>query len=67
MIFKEIIIFSTWMFCLCVCLCASCLPSTVGDQKRMSDPLELALQMVVSSHVGAGNPTQILWKSSQCS
>jgi hypothetical protein len=31
------------------------------------DPLGLELQMVVSHHVVAGNWTQDLWKSSQCS
>lgn len=33
-------------------------------QKRVSDPLQLALQMVVSGHVGALNHTWVLWKSS---
>lgn len=36
-----------------------------GDQKRVSDDLDLELQRVVSGHVGAGNQTQILWKSDQ--
>jgi hypothetical protein len=31
------------------------------------DPVELESQMVVSSHVGAGNQTQVLWKTSQYS
>lgn len=30
-------------------------------------PLKLELQRVVSCDVGAGNRTQILWKSNQCS
>ena len=34
---------------------------------RVSDPLKLELQTVVSCHVGAGNQIWILWKSSQCS
>lgn len=37
------------------------------DQKRVSDPLYLELQIGVSLHVGAGDLTQVLWKSSQCS
>ena len=36
-------------------------------QKRVLDPLELELQMGVSHHVGAGNWTEVLYKSSQCS
>jgi hypothetical protein len=32
---------------------------------RVSDPMELELQSVVSCHVGAGNWTQDLWKSGQ--
>ena len=35
------------------------------DQKRVSEHLEVELQMVGSCHVGAENQT-ILWKSSQC-
>jgi hypothetical protein len=35
--------------------------------RKVSDLLELKLQAVVSLRVGAGNLTQILWKSSQCS
>jgi hypothetical protein len=33
-------------------------------EKRVSDPLELGLQTVVSCHVGAGDSTWVLWKSS---
>lgn len=33
----------------------------------MLDPLELDLQMAVSHHLGAGNPAQIHYKSSQYS
>ena len=38
-----------------------------GGQKAASDPLELELQMIVSSHAGAETRTWVLWKSSQCS
>lgn len=41
--------------------------STWGSQKRSLVPLELELQTVVSSPVGTGNPTWVLWKSSQWS
>ena len=34
---------------------------------RVSDPLGLELQTVVSCHVGAGNWIPVLWKSNQCS
>lgn len=44
-----------------VCMCASvpnvCSPQ--GGQKMVSDPMELAMQMVV----GAGNGVRVLWKS----
>jgi hypothetical protein len=33
-----------------------------GGQKTTLDLLTLKLQMAVSHHVGAGNPTLILWK-----
>ena len=31
-----------------------------GDQKRVSDPLELELQTIVTYHVGAGSQIQAL-------
>jgi hypothetical protein len=34
---------------------------------RVSGPLELELQTVVSRHVGAGNITLVLWRNNQCS
>ena len=33
--------------------------------QKMSDPLKLGLEVVVSHHVGARNKTQVLSKSSQ--
>ena len=36
-----------------------------GGKKRMTDSPSTELYMVVSHHVGAGNQTQFLWKSSQ--
>lgn len=34
------------------------MPSALGGQKRVSDPLELKIQKDVSRHVGAGSPLQ---------
>ena len=42
------------------------MPGIQGGQKRVLDPRELKLQRVVSYHVGGGNRTWVLWKSSQC-
>jgi hypothetical protein len=39
-------------------------PSEVNE-KRVSYPLEPELQVVVSCHLGAGNRTQVLCKSSK--
>ena len=36
----------------CKYVCAPCACSVLGDQKRVSDPLGLELQMAVSYHVG---------------
>lgn len=44
-----------------------CMLSICGSRKRVSDLLELQLQMVVNLHVGAGNRTQVFWKSSHVS
>ncbi|KAM7327497.1 hypothetical protein ACRRTK_013864 [Alexandromys fortis] len=57
--------FSFNLFCLLLCLSKSYMPRACGRQKRASDSLELELEMAVS-HVGAGNHSQVLWKSSQC-
>lgn len=47
--------------CLCVCL------SGAQDVQRGMDFLGLEMHTVMSFHVGAGNPTRTLWKSSQFS
>ena len=44
--------------CLFVCVCVGvplCVPGAGGGQKRVSDPLELELQTVVSHFVGTGS------------
>jgi hypothetical protein len=49
-----------------VCLCTACMLGAQRGYKRALDPLEQELQTVLNLHVGAGNPTQVLCKSSQC-
>lgn len=39
-----------WVFCLYVCPCAMCILGACRGQKKVSDPLELELLMVVSCH-----------------
>lgn len=46
-------------------MCAMCVPGACRGQKRVSDPLELELQMVVSHNAGAGNRPWNFWYSSQ--
>lgn len=41
------------------------MPDTNGSQKRVTDPLELELELVASCHSGAGKQTQVLYKSSK--
>jgi hypothetical protein len=43
------------MFCLCVSKCITEAPGVLGGQKRVSGPLELGLQKVVSFYIGSGN------------
>lgn len=54
------------VFCLNICKCTVCLPGTRRGQKRVSEPLELEFQRVVSSHVNAGIGIQDVGKSSKC-
>lgn len=42
------------MFCLHVCICTTCVSGASRGQKRVSDPVELELQMLLSYHVGSG-------------
>lgn len=42
-------ILGAWMFSPDVCLCTTCMPGACEDQKRVPDPLELELQMFVST------------------
>ena len=50
-----------------VSLCTTCMSDVCGGQKRVSDPVELALQMVMSCPVGAGKKTLVLCKSNKYS
>lgn len=50
-------------FCLRICKCPTC--AVPWGQRIVSDPLGLESQMLVYC-VGAGNQTQVLCKSSQC-
>lgn len=56
-----------WVFYLHVYLCTACMSGTLRDQKRATDPSKLGLQRVMNCNVGAGNPAQVLKKSSQSS
>lgn len=52
---------------LLVCVSVHHMCSTCREVKPL-DPLELEIQLVVTRHAGARNPTgRIPWKSSQCS
>lgn len=50
-----------------LCICTMCVPGAIGGQKGSMDPLELELWMVVNHHVGAGNRTQVLSKTTELS
>ena len=39
----------------------------VEGRSGFSDPLGLKLVLIINEHVGTGNQTRILWKSSQSS
>lgn len=53
-----------YVFSLHVCLCTICVSGTRGEQKKVTDLLVLELQMNMNLHVGVGNWTCALWKSS---
>jgi hypothetical protein len=46
------------VFCLHVCMCTMCMPGAC-DQKKVPDPLELELWMVVSHHLSSGNKPRL--------
>lgn len=51
------------MFCLSVWLCTMYVFGVQGDQKKVLNPVELDLQVVVSHHVGSGTQTWVLCKN----
>lgn len=55
-----------WVFCLHECLYTMFEVGCHRDQKMVSDPLELRLWVIVSSHVSYGNQNQSLYKN-KCS
>ena len=58
--FKQFIFYVHGVFA-----CMYALPK--GGQEEALGPLKLELQAIVSYHMGAGNQTWVLYKSSQCS
>lgn len=40
-----------------MCICALCVCSTYRGQKEESDPLKLALEVVIKHHISAGSQT----------
>lgn len=41
-----------------------CMSVALWGQKRILDPLELELLMVVNHHVDVGNHTSVIWENS---
>lgn len=54
--------FILWVFCLHVCLHATCKLGARSNQRRTLNALELEFRTAVSCHVSAGNRTYILCK-----
>lgn len=46
-------------------VCAPCVCSALGSQKRMSDPRGLELEVVLGHRIGAETQTEVFRKSSQ--
>lgn len=62
-LFKDVIlILQTWVFCVDVCLCTTCMPGAYGGQRSESDTLGLELQVMVNHGVGVWDRTRVLWK-----
>lgn len=60
-------ILCVWLFCLQVWVWKTCMPDAHGGKKRVTNPLELELQMIMSYHVGVVNQTLLFFKSEKCS
>lgn len=52
------------VLCLHVCLDITCIQHPERPERKVSNFLELGLQMAVSGRVAAENETKVLWKSS---
>lgn len=50
-------LFYVYVFCLCVCLYTVHMPDALRGQNGVKNPLELASQVAVSNHMGAGKWT----------
>jgi hypothetical protein len=50
-----IVILCVWALCLHLSLCIPCVPSAQRDQRPVSDPLKLELEMAVSHQVDSGS------------
>lgn len=51
-----------WVFCLHARLCITCTLGGHRGQKKVSNPLEGEIQLLVSYNIGAGNWTLTFWK-----
>lgn len=51
--------------CLHVCIHTVGVPGALGEQRRVSDPVELELQMVGNCYLGAENQTQLLCRGNE--
>lgn len=56
----SIVLFYAYWSSALMCVYIMCVPGIQGVQKRLLDPLELELLLVVSNHVGATDQTQVL-------
>jgi hypothetical protein len=65
LIFLDIYVYCIFAF-MSLCVFFVCRNLRKGCQKRVSDPLELVFEVVVSLRVDFGIRTQILGKSSKC-
>lgn len=65
--FWDLFYFCTWVFCLDVYLCTTCVPGACGFQKKVLDLFNPALQIFTRCHVGTRNPNQVLCKTNNCS
>lgn len=66
--FTLIYLFYVYGYFTCMCIFVShawCLTPTKTRRKRVSDPLEVVVEIAVAHHVGTGNQAWVLCKSSE--